>query len=79
MMKFKYLPDKTWEIENLKEYKDIIEIIEREKKEILPKEEDNSGIFYALNITPLNKTKVLIIGQDPYPNPERAQGIVFYY
>ena len=66
--------------------KDIIKIIEEkleyiEKKrlseEILPLEGENSGIFYSLKITPFDKVKVLIIGQDPYPNKEDAHGLAF--
>ena len=49
----------------------------RLNQEILPYEEENSGIFYALKITPLDKVKVLIIGQDPYPNKEDAHGLAF--
>lgn len=34
-------------------------------------------VFYALEITPLEKVKVLIIGQDPYPNADDAHGLAF--
>ena len=81
MLKLKHIPDKSWELDKQKEYNDIIESIEYQSagKHILPEESDNSGIFYALELTPLDKTKVLIIGQDPYPNPDRAQGISFSF
>ena len=49
----------------------------REQQEILPYEGDESGIFYALKITPFDKVKVLIFGQDPYPNKEDAHGLAF--
>ena len=49
----------------------------RKTQEILPYENENSGIYYALKITPLDKVKVLIIGQDPYPNKEDAHGLAF--
>ena len=49
----------------------------RSEQEILPYEDSNSGIFYALKITPFDKVKVLIIGQDPYPNKEDAHGLAF--
>ncbi len=78
-MELKYLPDTSWEVEGSQEYKTILEIIGKEEKEILPKEEENSGIFYALNITPLEKVSVLIIGQDPYPNKDRAHGLAFSF
>ena len=34
-------------------------------------------IFRALDITPLNKVKVVIIGQDPYHSPGQAHGLCF--
>jgi uracil-DNA glycosylase len=49
-------------------------------------EEKNAGkiifppsnkIFAALNLTPLNNVKVLILGQDPYHGPEQAHGLSF--
>lgn len=63
-------------IKNLK-YKMIQ--IEKLRKEyqILPIEADNSGILYALKITPLEKVKVVILGQDPYPNINNAHGLAF--
>ncbi len=35
------------------------------------------AIFEAFNRTPFDKTKVVIIGQDPYPNPGQAHGLCF--
>ncbi len=49
----------------------------RATQEILPYEDINSGIYYALKITPFDKVKVLIMGQDPYPNKEDAHGLAF--
>ncbi len=42
--------------------------------EIYPCEQN---IFNALNHVPLNKIKVVIIGQDPYHEPNQAQGLSF--
>lgn len=36
-----------------------------------------SQVFRALELTPLEKTKVVILGQDPYPTPGHAQGLAF--
>lgn len=36
-----------------------------------------SQIFAAFNRTPLDKVKVVIIGQDPYHNPDQAHGLAF--
>lgn len=49
----------------------------RKEHEILPYEAENSGIYHALSITPFDKVKVLIMGQDPYPNKEDAHGLAF--
>lgn len=43
-------------------------------KDIVPKEEVR---FKALELTPQEKTKVIIIGQDPYPDHEDAMGLAF--
>lgn len=45
--------------------------------EILPLEGENSGIYHALKVTDFNDVKVLIIGQDPYPNRDDAHGLAF--
>jgi len=37
----------------------------------------NHLIFNALNTTPLNRVKVVIIGQDPYHGPNQAHGLSF--
>ena len=51
-------------------------LIEEKKKGkvILPK---GSLWFNALNSTPLNRVKVVIIGQDPYPTIGHAHGLCF--
>ena len=36
-----------------------------------------SLIFNAFNLTPFNKVKVVILGQDPYHNPGQAMGLSF--
>jgi uracil-DNA glycosylase len=36
-----------------------------------------SEIFRAFELTPLDKTKVVIIGQDPYHGPNQAHGLCF--
>jgi len=34
-------------------------------------------IFNAFNLTPFNKVKVVILGQDPYHGPKQAHGLAF--
>jgi len=35
-------------------------------------------IFHAFNRTPFDQVKVVILGQDPYHEPDQAQGLAFY-
>jgi uracil-DNA glycosylase len=35
------------------------------------------NVFEALNVTPVNKLKVVILGQDPYPGANQAHGLSF--
>ncbi len=47
---------------------------QEEKKIIYPKGDE---YFAALNLTPLDKVKVVIFGQDPYHGPGQAHGLSF--
>jgi uracil-DNA glycosylase len=47
---------------------------ERAGATILPPESD---VFHAFRATPLDRVKVLILGQDPYPTPGVAHGLCF--
>lgn len=60
----------TKEVEKL--FAQVEELYEQE--EVLPGKED---IFNAFKLTPFDKVKVVILGQDPYPNPENAMGLAF--
>lgn len=53
-------------------FEDVDELYK--KNQVLPEE---SAVFKALQLTPYSKTKVVIIGQDPYPNPANAMGLSF--
>ena len=58
-------------------FKDITAFIERERnagKVIYPK---NGEIFNALQYTPFEEVKVVILGQDPYHGPNQAHGLCF--
>ncbi|GLS43503.1 uracil-DNA glycosylase [Methylobacterium brachythecii] len=37
------------------------------------------AIFRALSLTPLDRVKAVILGQDPYPTPGDANGLAFSY
>jgi uracil-DNA glycosylase len=69
--------DKSWdavlqpltsELHNL-----LVELESSPTDEFLPSKEN---IFRALNL-PRDQVKTIIIGQDPYPNPEMAEGLAF--
>ncbi|MEG1847491.1 MAG: uracil-DNA glycosylase [Lachnospiraceae bacterium] len=57
-------------------YKELYQFIKQEYNQttIYPPAED---IFNAFHFTPLNKVKVLILGQDPYHNEHQAHGLSF--
>ncbi len=60
--------------EYMKKLKEFLIEEKRQGKIILPK---GSLWFNALNSTPLNRVKVVIIGQDPYPTIGHAHGLCF--
>lgn len=47
---------------------------DRKTKTIYPKQDD---VFNAYKLTPYDKVRVVIIGQDPYFNPDEAHGLSF--
>ena len=57
-------------------YKNLYEFVKKEYNttQIFPKADD---IFNAFHLTPLSEAKVVIIGQDPYHEPEQAHGLCF--
>lgn len=58
-------------------FREITEFVERERqngKTVYPK---NSEIFRALQLTPFEQVKVVILGQDPYHGPNQAHGLCF--
>ena len=57
-------------IQNLDDFLDK----EQKKYNIFPKK---TKIFYSLNMTPFEKIKVVIIGQDPYHGHGQAHGLAF--
>ena len=58
----------------MKELKSFLHDQIDQKKQILPK---TSLWFNALNSTPLENVKVVILGQDPYPTIGHAHGLCF--
>lgn len=57
-------------------YKELYSFVKDEYSKciVYPPSED---IFNAFHLTPLSKVKVLILGQDPYHEPNQAHGLCF--
>lgn len=57
-------------------YQKLQKFVEKERQQygIFPPEKD---VFAALQLTPFNKTKVLLLGQDPYHDDGQAHGLCF--
>lgn len=68
--------DRVLDISVLREKLQIVEE-KRKAEKILPLKAENSDILLALKLTNFDNVKVLIIGQDPYPNEEDAHGLAF--
>ena len=76
------LLDKSWknlleaelELPYMKELEKFLAKEKKLKKLIYP---DHSDIFRALNLTPFDKVKVVILGQDPYHGANQAHGLCF--
>ncbi len=74
--------NKSWQVELQDEFTkdyflDLKSFLSQEikaKKIIYP---DIDQIFTAFDLTPFDKTKVIIIGQDPYHGPNQAHGLSF--
>ena len=47
---------------------------QREEHEVFPPADD---VFSAFDLTPLNRVRVLILGQDPYHDNDQAHGLCF--
>ncbi|POB12731.1 uracil-DNA glycosylase [Halobacteriovorax sp. DA5] len=74
-----YLNDKSWlshlENEFQKDYMvELAEFLDSEEADVYPSQDE---FFAALNLTPLDKVKVVILGQDPYHGEGQAHGLSF--
>lgn len=73
--------NQTWkeifEIESKKDYyKNLMRFLDKEYATNIVYPDKNS-VFECFRITPLNKVKVLILGQDPYHGAGQAHGLCF--
>jgi uracil-DNA glycosylase len=59
------------------DFADVVSFLKEEQaqgKHIIP---EFANVLKALALTPLERVKVVILGQDPYPNPIHADGLAF--
>ena len=63
-----------FELSYMQELKLFLQSEKKRGKKIFPKGGD---MFKALNLTPLDKVKVVILGQDPYHGADQAHGLCF--
>lgn len=63
-----------FEKDSMKNLKAFLQKEYKAGKTIYPKGDE---YFAALNLTPLDKVKVVIVGQDPYHGPGQAHGLCF--
>ena len=58
-------------------FRDLADKLHAEKASGVRIYPPGSLIFNAFNLTPFDKVKVVILGQDPYHNPGQAEGLSF--
>lgn len=78
----KYLTDPSWKKVLKKEFssdymKELSSFLFSEQEKGVVIFPPIKEVFSAFNLTPLNKTKVVIIGQDPYHRKDQAHGLCF--
>lgn len=72
-MNWQYFIEKEQNKAYFQELQDFLEK-ERETGIVHPKKEE---VFRAFDLCPIEKTRVVILGQDPYPTPGYAHGLAF--
>lgn len=65
---------KYWKTGEFQVIEDILKQYDKEKKLWCP---GKKNLFRALELTPLDEVKVVILGQDPYTNRDLATGLAF--
>ncbi len=59
------------------EYQVVQERLSDLSKAKIPYCPGKANLFKALDLTPFDKVQVVLLGQDPYPDPELATGLAF--
>ncbi len=75
------LPNNSWDLILKEEFEksyveELTAFLQKERLQytVFPKKSD---VFNALKLTPFEKVKVIILGQDPYHGPNQAHGLSF--
>ncbi len=63
-----------FEADYMKQLKQFLMVEKQSNKIIYPK---GNAYFNALNLTPFEQVRVVILGQDPYHGPDQAHGLCF--
>ena len=58
-------------------FRELVAVLHREKQAGITVYPPGGSIFKAFDLCPLDKVKVVILGQDPYHNPGQAMGLSF--
>lgn len=58
-------------------FRDLVEFLHKEKREQKVIYPPGPKIFRAFDLTPFDKVRVVILGQDPYHGPGQAEGLSF--
>lgn len=66
--------DVEWEKPYFRNLRHFIDTERAAGREVYPTEND---VFAAFQLTPYDNVKVVVLGQDPYPNPDQAMGLSF--
>jgi uracil-DNA glycosylase len=64
----------AFEAPHMKSLREFLELERQQQHTIFPR---NSEIFNALNTTPFEQVRIVILGQDPYHGPGQAHGLSF--
>jgi uracil-DNA glycosylase len=72
-------PPAGWPLDywNSKEWLDVQDKLDRMEEDAIPYNPYRKDILRALRLTPIDRCRVCIVGESPYPNPNHATGVAF--
>jgi uracil-DNA glycosylase len=63
-----------WKSDDWKKVQEKLDVLDRSNGRYNP---SHNLIFHSMELCPFERTRVAIIGQDPYPNPDHCTGLAF--